>query len=399
MKTRPLCVMLAVLAVGTSAACNREEPAPTSTAQAPATEPTQPTTTQQPTDDASITTSVQAKYYADDAVRGDDISVTTDEGVVTLQGSVESEADKSRAVTLARDVPGVTRVDDQLRVETTTAGATAPRDPSATPTDATGTSGATPTREPAWITTKIQAQYFVSPEIKPWNIDVTTRNNGVVMLEGEVDTADDKTEAVRIARETEGVTRVDDRLRVKGETDRTAEGTAPSPVPNLTRPDAWLTAKVQSKYFLDDEVKGHEINVDTNESVVTLTGTVETEAQRRQAIALARSTEGVTDVVDQLKLAPDTDAGNQPGAGVGEAARETDIDRPDAWITMKIQSKYFLDDEVKGHRIDVDTVEGVVTLKGNVATDELKREAEQIAKNTAGVTRVVNQLTVKPSQG
>ena len=399
MTTRVLQLALAfAVAVGT-VACNREEPAPNPAAQTPATPAGQAgdTAAGQPTDDTSITTSVQAKYYADDTVRGRDISVMTDGGVVTLQGDVESENAKTRAVALAREVPGVTRVEDQLRVTTTSDATTAQRDPAADPAkDVAGTTGATVDREPGWITTKIQAQYFINPEIKPWNIDVTTSNNGVVMLEGEVDSADDKAEAVKIARATEGVTRVEDRLRVKGEADTPA---TPGAVPSLSRPDPWLTAKVQSKYFLDDEVKGHEIDVDTKDGVVTLTGSVETEAQHRQAVALARSTEGVRDVVDQLKVVPDTDPESRPADAVTGAARDVDFERPDAWITMKIQSKYFLDADVKGHEIDVDTAKGIVTLKGNVATDALKREAEEIARNTEGVTRVINQLTVKPSEG
>ena len=102
------------------------------------------------------------------------------------------------------------------------------------------------------------------------------------------------------ARETEGVTRVEDRLRVRGEAERETADTAVS----MERPDAWLTAKVQSKYFLDDEVKGLDIDVDTNEGVVTLSGTVRSEAERRQALALARNTEGVREVVDKLQLTP-----------------------------------------------------------------------------------------------
>ena len=400
MKTRVLQLALAVVVLSTGAACNREESAPASSAQSPAGQ-ARGTATSQPTDDTSITTTLQAKYYTDDTVRGRDISVTTDDGVVTLKGNVESEDAKTRALALAREVPGVTRVEDQLRVAAAGDATAARRDPAAGPaSDVTGTSGATSERQPGWITTKIQAQYFINPEIKPWNIDVTTSNKGVVLLEGEVDSTDDKAEAVRIARATEGVTRVDDRLRVKGATDKPASGSdTPGAVPNLSRPDPWLTAKVQSKYFLDDDVKGHEIDVDTNAGVVTLTGNVETQAQRRQAVALARNTEGVREVVDQLKVVPDTDPEKRPTESVTRATRDVDVDRPDEWITLKIQSKYFLDPDVKGHEINVDTAKGVVTLKGHVATDALKREAEQIARDTEGVTRVVNQLTVKPSEG
>lgn len=386
------------LAVGLTAAvagCNRQE-APETATQTPAQ--TQPATSPQQ-DDASLTTAVQAKYYGDDDVRGHDIRVVSENGVVTLNGTIESEAARQRAVSLAREVPGVTRVEDQLRVQTANA-----ESGTATPAPAegaTGTAGRDETVTPAWITTKIQAQYFVSAEVKPWNVDVTTGNNGVVTLAGEVETAADKAEAVRIARTTEGVTRVEDRLRIKGETERTTPGdTNVKPVPNLERPDVWLTAKVQSKYFLDEDVKGHEINVTTNEAVVTLEGNVENEAQRRQAIALARSTEGVKDVVDRLKIAPEAGTGAAGATAPGDRRDvDTDMKRPDEWITMKIQSKYFLDTTVKGRKIDVDTKSGVVTLKGTVGTEAEKQQAAEMAKETEGVTRVVNQLTISPATG
>jgi osmotically-inducible protein OsmY len=372
---------LLALSVAGAAGCNRETPATTET-----TPPAQSTAAQQ--DDASLTTSVQAKYYGDPAVRGRDIRVVTENGVVTLNGTVESDAARQQAVSLARQVPGVTRVEDQLRVETAAATESAARPgPTDTPT---GTAGTDETITPAWITTKIQAQYFVNAEVKPWNVDVTTGNNGVVTLEGEVETAADKAEAVRIARETDGVTRVEDRLRVKGESANPAAGVAP--VPNLERPDIWLTAKIQSKYFLDDEVKGHEIDVNTNNGIVTLEGSVANESRKRQAVALARNTEGVKDVVDRLTIAPDTDA-TTTDANLRKTA-DVDMKRPDGWITMKIQSKYFLDATVKGHQIDVDTRSGVVTLKGTVGSENAKQQAAEIAKSTEGVTRVDNQLTV-----
>ena len=75
----------------------------------------------------------------------------------------------------------------------------------------------------------------------------------------------------------------------------------------------------------------------------------------------------------------------------------TDSAIDDAWITMKIQSKYFIHDEIKSRKVDVDTKNGVVTLKGSVPSDVAKRAAEVIAQDTDGVTKVVNTLTVKAS--
>jgi len=63
-----------------------------------------------------------------------------------------------------------------------------------------------------------------------------------------------------------------------------------------------LTAKIKSKMALDDTVEAARIDVDTAEGVVTLRGTIESPAQRERAVQLARETDGVTSVVDQLTI-------------------------------------------------------------------------------------------------
>lgn len=63
-----------------------------------------------------------------------------------------------------------------------------------------------------------------------------------------------------------------------------------------------LTAKIKSKMALDDLVKARTINVDTTGSVVTLTGTVESNQEHERAVRLARETAGVTSVVDKLQV-------------------------------------------------------------------------------------------------
>lgn len=64
--------------------------------------------------------------------------------------------------------------------------------------------------------------------------------------------------------------------------------------------NAALTAKIKSKMALDDTIEAARIDVDTAEGVVTLRGTVESPAQRERATQLARETDGVTSVIDQL---------------------------------------------------------------------------------------------------
>jgi osmotically-inducible protein OsmY len=65
---------------------------------------------------------------------------------------------------------------------------------------------------------------------------------------------------------------------------------------------AGLTAKIKSKMALDDTVDAGRINVDTDGHVVTLSGSVDTETARNRALQLARETEGVTSVVDKLRV-------------------------------------------------------------------------------------------------
>jgi hyperosmotically inducible periplasmic protein len=63
-----------------------------------------------------------------------------------------------------------------------------------------------------------------------------------------------------------------------------------------------ITAKIKSKMTLDDTLDAIRIDVDTSDGVVTLTGTVNTEAQHQRALQLAKETDGVRQVVDRLTV-------------------------------------------------------------------------------------------------
>ena len=67
--------------------------------------------------------------------------------------------------------------------------------------------------------------------------------------------------------------------------------------------DGSITAKIKSKMALDDTIEAREVNVTTRDKVVTLTGTVGSDVERRRAVQLAKETEGVKSVTNQLRLA------------------------------------------------------------------------------------------------
>ena len=65
---------------------------------------------------------------------------------------------------------------------------------------------------------------------------------------------------------------------------------------------AALTSKIKAKMALDDLVKAADIDVDTDGSVVTLTGDVGSAEERRRAVRIAKETDGVTKVADHLRV-------------------------------------------------------------------------------------------------
>ena len=68
--------------------------------------------------------------------------------------------------------------------------------------------------------------------------------------------------------------------------------------------DAGITTAVKSKLAADDTVKAYKVDVDTANKVVTLSGEVDTQAQRAHAVMIARNTDGVADVIEQLRVNP-----------------------------------------------------------------------------------------------
>jgi hyperosmotically inducible periplasmic protein len=93
-----------------------------------------------------------------------------------------------------------------------------------------------------------------------------------------------------VARAREGAARIGERA-----------GEAASTV-GATLDEAALTTKIKAKMALDDIVKARSIDVTTRGTTVTLSGIIGSKAEHDRAMALARETDGVTDVVDNLRM-------------------------------------------------------------------------------------------------
>jgi hyperosmotically inducible protein len=147
------------------------------------------------------------------------------------------------------------------------------------------------------------------------------------------------------------------------------------------RTDVGITAAIKANLATDDTVKAYQIDVDTKESVVTLTGSVDHAAAKARAAEIARDTPGVFQVIDHLTIREASVAA--PGALLTDGA-----------LTAAVKARLIADTTVAGLPIDVDTHDAVVTLTGEVRSQVEKDVALRLARETAGVRSVSDQLSI-----
>ncbi|MCS2170415.1 molecular chaperone OsmY [Scandinavium sp. TWS1a] len=147
-------------------------------------------------DDSSITAKVKAALVDHDSIKSTDISVKTDDKVVTLSGFVESQAQAEQAVSVAKGVEGVSSVSDKLHV----------RD--STKEGMQGYAGDTAT------TSEIKAKLLADDIVPSRKVKVET-TDGVVQLSGTVDSQAQSERAESITKAVDGVKSVKNDLKVK----------------------------------------------------------------------------------------------------------------------------------------------------------------------------------------
>lgn len=147
-------------------------------------------------DDSTITARVKAALIDDKNIRSSDISVKTENKVVTLSGSVDSAEQKDLAVNAAKTVKGVTTVNDQLNVVAEKSASLK------------GYAGDTA------ITSQVKAKLLADDIVPSRKVTVETRA-GTVHLSGTVDSRQQADRAADIAKAVSGVKNVENNLSVK----------------------------------------------------------------------------------------------------------------------------------------------------------------------------------------
>jgi len=147
-----------------------------------------------------------------------------------------------------------------------------------------------PGPQAAQIRSEIQMRFQKDTDLKNNHIE-TVVDNGVVVLKGTVDTNAEKAKAGRLAV-VKGVVQVDNQLDVG------------SVGVKMTVTDASTTARLKTELMAEDPLRS--VHVETNNAVVSLTGTVATETAHRRALELARTLEGVSRIDDGIRVRPAT---------------------------------------------------------------------------------------------
>ncbi|MCW5588414.1 MAG: BON domain-containing protein [Legionellales bacterium] len=156
-----------------------------------------PTQNEQNLTDSVITTKVKAKILADKTLNPLNISVTTENGVVTLNGQVDSDTEYEQAVSLAQSTDGVNDVNtNDLNVKS-----------SDSPMTDLG------------ITARIKGKLmrdklFSHKKIAYWGFSIETQNQ-VVYLKGKVNSNEIKNNIIQVVKSVDGVKSVEDLLKVK----------------------------------------------------------------------------------------------------------------------------------------------------------------------------------------
>lgn len=144
----------------------------------------------------------------------------------------------------------------------------------------------------ATISNNVKTALVQDPVTRASNISVNTID-GTVELSGFVNTADQRHEAIRVARNVDGVQTVKDELRVNDQGDVGAADT-----------DNAITRRVERALASDSQVSDANINVATSDGVVQLAGFVNSDQQRDTAGSLASSVQGVRKVDNDLRINP-----------------------------------------------------------------------------------------------
>jgi osmotically-inducible protein OsmY len=295
--------------------------------------------------DIEITRAVETELMSQAMLLFHQLDVGTADGIVTLQGRVDSLLDEERALEVARSTRGVRGIVDRIEVE---------------PVE----------RSDAELARDLEEAISRDPALEASEIQVRVVD-GRALLSGVLDSWQEKCFALQVARGVPGLGGVSDALDID---------------PGQHRSDAEIREDVERRLASDVRVDAGLIEVDVDAGAVTLRGVVGSASEREQAHSDAWVTGATSVEASGLEVrwwARDAMRQREPRA------------HSDAEIARSVRDALRYDPRVARGEVSVAVQDGEVTLAGSVRALRARLAAEEDARNTLGTERVRNLIEVR----
>jgi osmotically-inducible protein OsmY len=227
-------------------------------------------------------------------------------------------------------------------------------------------------------TAKVKAAFGLSKRVSAHDIGVSTTDS-VVTLTGKAPSEDVKSLAAEIARDTEGVKEVISQIEV----DPSAQPTTES----VRVEDLEIRSAILESFARSPELGGKNIEVKAENRVVTLSGAVDTPAQKNGAEQTARAVDGVAGVTNNLTVTNPQAATEPPSTTAAPADPGMDL-------AKRVKFELYETGAFDILTMNVKAEDSAITLSGTVRTRAEQLLAERVAQGVPGAKKVINELKV-----
>ncbi len=265
-----------------------------------------------------------------------DINFQVINGYVKIYGVVDTLAERERIGSLIADIPHIKGVDNGLTI---------------------GTDNYQDDKE---IEQLVAERFSKDRRINLKNIGAQC-DKGVVILRGQAANLGEIEIAKELATQVHGVRDVRSLVKISEEAQEID--------------DISIVNSIESFFAIFSLIDAEDVETSCEKGIVTLIGLVDDNEEKEAAEAIAKAVDGVRLVINKLKT-------RQGGAS------------QDKYLTNKLRRALHKDPRISTAQIQVDVIGETAYLRGQVYSNEAKKEAEEVARELKGIKRIVNDLTV-----
>ncbi len=225
--------------------------------------------------DDRIQSSAKDSYVFRTYLKDDAINTSSNDGVVTLTGTVSEESHKSLAQETVASLPGVKSVDNQLTIS----------------------GQQPPENSDGWLSMKVKGALLFNRNVSAVNTEVYV-TDGIATLKGHADSQAQKDLTGEYAKDIDGIKGIDNQMTIVENADKSDQNK------DNKIDDASITAQVKMAFLTHHSTSAFKTGVETNNGIVTLSGNAINGAGKDMATKVANDINGVTNVINNMTINP-----------------------------------------------------------------------------------------------